>query len=310
MSTIIQTFSDLGGEIKILLRQVNPLEPQWSATNPSIAKGPDGEYLMTIRSSNYYVPKSGFIKITVGRIIRSRVWLCSVDPDTLTISNLREVGMFGKYLTRGAEDCRLFWRESGWTFSAVLLHAPEINNARMATFRLFPELSQARMIRVLPGPVEDRPEKNWMAPDVATEKFEFNYSPTQVFKDGKVVGDHSNDVPQIRGGSGLVLQDDGTYLAVVHSTEDNSYKIWDQSGFQHRTIYVRDYVHHFARYNADGHLTHLSDPFVFKSPGIEFASGMVEHGDDLIISYGARDVYACLARIPKSKVLGLLNPIR
>lgn len=308
MSRLEPTITDLGGEVKILLRQTDPVDRNWSALNPSIARGPDGTLMMMIRSSNYTIHDDGIIRVATGGKIRSRNWLCRVDPEDLSIHDLREIGIFGKYMTRGAEDARLFHRESGWYFTAVMFDPPELAYARMALFSLDMDRNEARMLKILPGVDDEKPEKNWMTPDVRSPHFDYVYSATQTYKDGKVVGNPSERFGFLRGGSGLVLQEDGTYLAVVHDMLDKTEKKMDPSGMMVRHIYSRWYRHYFARYSAEGHLIALSEPFIFKRPGIEFASGMVEHDGNLIISYGARDVYACLARIPKETVCGLLNP--
>jgi hypothetical protein len=62
----------------------------------------------------------------------------------------------------------------------------------------------------------------------------------------------------------------------------------------------------FARYDERGSLVGLGDEFQFIGPGIEFAAGTVEMGDDLVITFGKDDVSSHYARIAKWKALKML----
>lgn len=305
------------------MRYPEPEDKRWSALNPSIAVNNRDQYAVMIRSSNYFIhPKTGDTVLMWGRFIRTRTWFADVNPDQLTVSGLREVTYDlpeDLHNRRGFEDPRLFWREDGWHFFAVIWDPPEIPYSRLCLFRYDPETSVATFIEMLNAPRSIRSEKNWMAPSVATDKFDYNYSPTQVYKDGRIIGEGPDMemsvrktgtyLSTIRGGSGLLLQDDGTYLAIVHDVEVERENRYNVGTFGYEIVHHRNYTHYFARYSADGLLTHLTPGFLFKKPGIEFGAGMVEHGDDLIVSFGAVDVFAGFVRVPKTRVLDLLQEI-
>jgi predicted GH43/DUF377 family glycosyl hydrolase len=70
---------------------------------------------------------------------------------------------------------------------------------------------------------------------------------------------------------------------------------------------VRIYTHCFAKYDDKGMLTHLSPEFIFEHYGIEFGAGLVLSGDDVIVSYGYKDVAAYLGKIKLSKVMEMLH---
>jgi hypothetical protein len=53
----------------------------------------------------------------------------------------------------------------------------------------------------------------------------------------------------------------------------------------------------------------MGDEFQFIGPGIEFAAGMVEMGDDLVVSFGKEDVSSHIAVIPRSMVLSNLKSV-
>jgi hypothetical protein len=317
MSSPLPTISDFGGTVSTLLRYPDESDPKWSAFNPSIARHPDGSLHMVLRSSNYYFAVDGVFKLTVGGYIENRTWMCVVDETTLKVKGLKEI----KYaptdlveIQRGPEDARLFWRDGSWWFTAVLHEPPSITQARLGLFRLTGDV--AELVEVLPAASPLLPEKNWMMPDVAAKTFDFVYSPSQVVKNGKIVGapinmarsvDEDRYHSHIRGSSQLVLQADGTYLAVAHDVYMDKQQIFNPKTFGWIQA-NRQYRHFLARYSSEGELIELSPPFIFKRLGIEFAAGMVESGDDLLISYGGVDTHAVIARVPKTALVNTLRP--
>lgn len=68
----------------------------------------------------------------------------------------------------------------------------------------------------------------------------------------------------------------------------------------------RVYRHYFTRFDGAGTLCKVSGPFTFGGIAIEFASGIVLHHNDLVVSYGVQDFEARLARVPLDKVLETL----
>lgn len=306
------TISDFGGMTQKVLRLPDPSEQTWSAFNPSIGYAKKAGYAMLFRSSNYLIDeRTGIIRLLFGTTIKSRIWFSELDED-LNLVGLREVKFDhqGAQVRRGVEDPRLFWRDDSWYFSAVMLEAGHTPRARMTVYRLDTETMVATFVEKLETPSANVPEKNWMAPDVATSAFDFVYSFRKTYKDGTLEDiPDSSRLPKYRGGSGLVLQDDGTYLAVVHQVDvDESRKINPRT-FGVEVLVVRDYWHRFVRYDSNGRLIEHSDQFIFESTGIEYAAGLVEHGEDLVISYGKKDCASYLARVPKSTVVGMLNKV-
>lgn len=265
---------------------------------------------MLIRSSNYWIDqKSGQTLLTMGSHIMTRTWFAKLDENLEIVSHHEVKFDHGNlYISRGVEDARLFWRD-GWMFTAVMLEKGHTPRCRIVEYRLDEKTMTATLVRKLDTPTPDRPEKNWMAPSVETSAFDYIYSPQQTYQDGKL---HPiSDAPEVdaRGGSGLLLQEDGTYLAVVHRADVNEFNVWEPNRFLHEKRSIRNYTHLFARYSAEGRLIGLSDEFVFQSEGIEFAAGLVEWGSNLAISYGKADIASNLAVIPKSAVIELTRPM-
>ena len=71
-----------------------------------------------------------------------------------------------------------------------------------------------------------------------------------------------------------------------------------------------DYLHYFSNYDKWVHMTHLSKPFRFYKPGVEFAGGIVMRGKEFLISFGKEDVSSHIASLPVATVLESLNPIK
>ena len=64
-----------------------------------------------------------------------------------------------------------------------------------------------------------------------------------------------------------------------------------------------------ARYDASGRLVALSPEFSFLEPGVEFGSGLVVRGKDLVLSFGSWDASAHLAVVPVEAALSWLEPV-
>ena len=302
----VPDISTIGGEISRVLRfPVGGIN--WSAFNPSICRGGDGSIGMTIRSSNYVLdPTNGRLSVSTGKHVISRLFFCFVDEQTLELGELIEFAIDSPIqLKRGVEDARLFWRDGGWQVTVVILedHTPY---ARLWRFSLDLENKVARFIEAMEGPEPKRVEKNWIAvADGTSEHFDYIYSSTAVYKDGEVVG--IPDAPyghSLRGGSSLILDEDGkSYISVVHRTYGHKIYGYNPATFSMGFDYLRYYTHQFAKWDLTGKLIGLTDEFVFKEKGIEYAAGLIRRGDEYVISFGRWDVSTWLARIPCKSVV-------
>jgi hypothetical protein len=119
----------------------------------------------------------------------------------------------------------------------------------------------------------------------------------------------NNLIAGLRGNSHLVEQEDGTYLAVMH-------KLWvsKRQGYSDKQFGIvewvdKNYGHYFVRFSNEGSIVEISPPFQFISRGIEFVGGMVEIGENLVISFGKDDVSSHLSVIPKKDVLKALRSV-
>ena len=290
----------LGGRL-IIYGDIN--DPMMNYFNPSI-EFIGGELKIAIRSCNFTTVRHSDWKFLDGGVYsKTDVVYGDVDPDTLGITNLHKLELENapvKTQIAGLEDVRLFPRKDGMHaigFEVDRVTPVEYQKSGMAEYLI--KGKKLIYLRTLKKPNENIVEKNWMPANVASDSFEFTYSPTQVWTDGEVIGQAYDS--EIHGGSQLIKQKDGSYLSIVHN------KVRDP---QYGMVYDRFvYITYLARHDENGLITELSKPFRFGTyENIEFASGMVEHGDDLIISLGVRDSKIALARIKKDILVDLLQP--
>lgn len=301
---------ELGAEVRIY----GEVEGDMKQFNPSIAWH-EGQLYIAIRSCNFAVERLGKWYLRDGSAYsKTDVLLGKLNEETLKVHGLRklELSKDSSLITKlaGLEDVRIFSRKDG--LHAIGFESDRITkslhnkSAKLAEYLI--EGDTLTYLRTLQKPEDEIVEKNWQPPDERTPHFDFTYSPTQVWRGGDVEGDKYEG--NIHGGSQLLKQKDGTYLSLVHeklvdptlSTPYNrvSHNIYDK--------YV--YFTYLAKHDENGIVTQLSKPFRFGThENIEFASGMVEYQDDLIISLGIRDCKYAIVKISKKKLMGLFEEV-
>jgi hypothetical protein len=300
------TIHQLGGEIKNVRRLADPNVKEWSATNLSIGYHESTGYIGMLRSGNYVITPLGKYEVVTGDIIRSKIYISELDPETYKLTDLRmlDVENLSKEgpLRRGLEDPKLFYRDDAWHFTCVTMEKGHTEKARMAICRLSDDLKSIVSFEKFDGIDAHRPEKNWMVSPEPNEYFDWIYGPTSTIKDNKMIT-HLTDNQQIaslRGNSNLYPLGDGTYLAVVHRLYTRTI-----TNNNHRF-----YVHYFAKYDKKGKIIGLSRGFIFENRGTEFAAGLTTQGDNFLISYGSKDVSSHIAILPQELVFKSLLPIQ
>ena len=298
-----------GGSISKKLRWVEKDNKLWSAFNPSIAKNPDGEIAMAIRSSNYLLgPMQLYTSLTTGQDIINHVWFARLDGE-LNITSMNKLEVVGELsFKRGIEDARLFWRDGSWHMTAVILENGHTPIARIGLFRIDLDTMTAHFIEKYEGPNKKRVEKNWsvVAGDSVPD-FDLIYGPDSIYKNGKVkslkaAGKYKN----LRGGTQLIPWEDG-YLSVWHITRKKHTKVFNSRTFSMENPDLRDYTHVFVLHNKDGSIQKVSDEFIFGSGAVEFAAGMIEHNGNVVISWGHDDAWSWLATISVENVKLMLQ---
>lgn len=313
MEAVTPSFQDLGGETWRILRFTDELDKKWSAFNPSIAYSPTQGYCVLFRSSNYFIdPETTSAVITTGSRVKSRMWLGKLDKnwaiDTKTLKEI-DFSNAGIKFRRGAEDGRLYWRNDGWEITAGI-HEPGFELPRIARFRV--DNSIAKLMEVYQDGDLFDVEKNWMATHNENPYFDFVYTAADIYKCGQGpirLREPSEKIKHVRGGSQLLDLPDRGYLAIIHEADVKKVKINIPRMFTSREVSIRTYVHRFALYDSTGMLRGLGPRFKLSDARIEFAAGLVIAGDDLIVSYGYKDVASYLGKINLNIVLESIEEV-
>lgn len=271
------------------------------------------------RSSNYFLdPKMGNAVPTIDSRIRNRLWIANLSDDFQVIeSTMREIKFPDPKIEfkRGVEDARLYWRDGGWEFSAGLIEQISEMKPRLAVFRINTfklDDDTATLTKLLDEGDLQKVEKNWMPTYETNPNFDFIYGPNAVYKYeiGPVkVREMIPEISELRGGSPLWLLDSGEYLTILHKCITTLVTRYNPRLFGVETVKVRSYVHCFAKYSYEGVITGVSDNFIFDEGGIEYSSGLVVHKDDVIVSYGKKDVASYLGKIKLTKVLEMIKDV-
>lgn len=292
---------ELGAELRIY----GEIEGDMRRFNPSIAW--DGDKLkISIRECNFGVERGGNWFLRDGSAYsKTNVLYGDLDPDTLQVSNVKKLNLSNDTPTRtkvaGLEDVRLFKRKDGMHaigFESDRL-TKHLHNASASLAEYLIVKDELKYLRTLEKLFKDAVEKNWCPADKPSNEFDFTYSDTQSYKDGKLIGEPTKT--QIHGGSILLKQKDG-YLSVVHE------KKLALGQYRRGNIYDKyQYITYLAKHDNQGIITKLSKPFTFGTlENIEFASGLAEYKDSFIITLGIRDCKYAIVKIDKHKLMGLL----
>lgn len=292
----------IGAELKIY-GEID--DPNMRHFNPSIA-WLGNELKIAVRSCNFSIDSNGKWYLRDGSAYsKTDVLYGDLHPITLQVSNLNnlELSDNSPIVTKlaGLEDVRLFQGVSemfGVGFeSDRMTRSLHNKSAKMAEYKI--SKGKLEYLQTLEKPDDSIVEKNW-SPTDKPGFFEYTYSPTQVVRMGKVIGEpYKGD---IHGGTQLIKQKDGTYLSIVHRKVLN--RLRSRPGVYDKYVYY----HYLARHSKEGFITHLSKPFTFGTKeNIEFAAGMVEYKDDLLISFGIRDCKYAIAKVSKQKLVDLLE---
>lgn len=295
-----------------LFRFIDKADKNWSAFNPSIAKNPNGEIVMAVRSSNYLLgPIQKYSTLTTGVDIMNRVYWAELD-DELQVLNMYELDVVGELsFIRGVEDFRVFWRDDAWYMTGIILEKEHTKFARVGLFKVDLDKKQAVFIEKYDSEeFGKKPEKNWgMVANEAVKEFDFIYGPNVIYKDGKTKKlPKSKSYPKLRGNTQLIPWEDG-YLAVNHymRMQTNKKMYFNPVTFATEWMDFRHYYHLFVKYDKAGRIVATSDEFVFNVTGVEFATGLIEHNGKIIVTYGHNDAEGWMATLDVDTVKEMLH---
>lgn len=292
---------------------VEPAHDGWSTFNPTLAVV-DGRLIGIVRSSNYKIVDGRYdMPAADGGMIRT-MNLFVTFTDDLRVESCRPIAMpdYPKtgYPVDGLEDCRLRHTQTGLGVSATLRNAAPWTDGRcrIATADLDIERAAFANVRLLDGLAIQEHEKNWMPfmGDRGGWLYAASHNghvvtvdPDPALPGGFQIAQRA-PAPTIanrfRGGSQLIPFQGG-WLGVVHEVAilDNG-----QRAYEHRLVWLDDALR----------LARISPWFAFREPrAIEFAAGLAQMGDRLVVSLGVRDAEAWLVEVSAADAWSLLSPV-
>lgn len=284
--------TDIGVDVKIVLVDAKDGQVHY---NPGLARDPSGCLFVSIRSciTNQKEYKGTQHPLGYENFLHVGI----LNEKTLEITGIKLIKPATDIpgVQWGIEDVRLFWREDGLHGIGVILPLEEGRiKLRQAEILIDYDAGTYSLVKDLGRPF-GHAEKNWMPSEHPNPYFDFIYSPTQIVKDGRVIGE-PNDL-FIHNGTPLIHYKDG-YISVAHA-------ITSIKG-------ERTYAHLALLFDERGKLTHHSQFFHFNvgwreklQETIEFASGLVwsdgREGEELLVGLGVKDELLGLAKIPVDK---------
>ena len=290
--------------------------PEMRDMNPAIAWHGD-KLKIAVRRCNFSVNRHGGWYLRDNSVYsRTDVMYGDLNPDTLEVSNLTKLELDPKspknVLLAGLEDVRLFNRKDG--IHAIGFESDRLNrslhNASAGMAEYIVKGNTLKYLKSLQKPSKDVVEKNWCPPDKPSKLFDYTYSDSQAYKDGKLIGKPTRT--KIHGGSILLSQPDDTYLSLVHEKKLDTNLPRQPRMIRQRTFIYDKYTYYtyLARHDKQGIITHLTKPFRFGTlENIEFAAGLAEYDDYFILTTGIRDCKYGIVKIEKDKLVDLLEPV-
>lgn len=237
-------------------------------------------------------------------------YICKLNNDNFVINEYHKVNTsrFGKnffYRFVGLADARLIkWHDKFYLCGVrVDTNIRGYGRVEMSEIKILDsgveEVSRLRFQS--PGENDTYQEKNWMP--ILDKPFHFIRwaNPTEVVKvdvnnfSSEIVfhGNHIQLPAELRGGTQLLSWDEG-YLTVTHEINMDNAR--------------RKYRHRFVYWDKDFTNIKYSKMFSFTNADIEFACGMTEYHNNLLITFGVQDKSAFIINVPKSLVNKMINP--
>lgn len=286
------TLSDLGVKVKLYKLELSKGEVHY---NPGFARDPSGKIFVSIRSCITDYKKYNGITHPLG--YENFLHVGILDEKTLEIENIKLIKAEEEYegFQWGIEDVRLFWREDGLHGIGVIIPVQDRHlKLRQAEILIDYEKGTFKLLKDLGRPF-GHAEKNWSPTEAPNPYFDYIYSPTQIVKDGEVIGE-PNDL-FIHQGTPLIPYKNG-YLSIGHAVlAVHGERTYGQIGLH---------------WSAEGELLEHTQFFHFNvgwreqlQETIEFVSGLLwstgKEGEELIVGIGVKDELIGIAKVPMDR---------
>jgi predicted GH43/DUF377 family glycosyl hydrolase len=308
-----------GGKIVPLLVQPDKMVGP-SLMNPSILNI-NGKLLVNLRNVNYvlYHAEDGvnehvwgplcYLHTEQNAVLATHNILCYLDDNFhivhSSIVDTTQLDQKPLWEFIGLEDARLAYWNNKLFLSGVRRDTTTNGQGRIELSEIIIENNSAKEIsrQRLPAPLPNNSycEKNWMP--IADRPYEYvkwtnptevvRYDPTTQTTETVVSTKfQALNTRDLRGGS-QVIPYKNHYLAVLH--EVDLFK--SEAGRKNAT-----YRHRFALWDKSFNLLRVSPLFDFMEGKIEFACGMTEYNDQILITFGFQDNIAYLLAANKSTI--------
>lgn len=253
--------------------------------NPGMCRDPEGTLWISIRSCVITPYSETWQGLSHPNHYQNHLHVGILEENSLEISGLKLVKPEAEYtgFQWGIEDVRLFWREDGLHGVGVII--PIINGGyklRLAEILIDYEAGTYKLLQDLGRPF-GHAEKNWSPSEHPNPYFDYLYSPTQIVKDGEVIGEDNELF--IHNGTPLIHFEDG-YISIAHAVVN--------------IMGERTYAQIALKLDKYGKVTHHSQFFHFNvgwreglKETVEFGSGLLwssgKEGEEMILGFGVKD---------------------
>lgn len=264
--------------------------------NPSIVHYQDG-FLLSVRSSNFYLVREKHMPAGFEyNNLWNKNYIIHFDADNKPIwsKGIDDSSVKEKCANRflGVEDIRLF--EINGAISGIGTCVSIKDGLGFEGYKAQPvsfDLKDGRINNptLWESSLGRKIDKNWV-PLVKNNQLNLVYSldPLTIIKiDGNnasVVKGNVTDQPILLSGGTPFVALGEKYISVAHYP-----KLFVDKHY---------YYHCFVVLNSELELEEVSEPFFIQRRGIEYACGLVQDGEDLLLSYGVADRAAFYVRIP------------
>lgn len=289
-------------EIAGVRRYSVKFDSPYPAFNPSIERGVGGDgFVSMVRCTNIIKVNDGDNRvpnINSGERHQTVNYLVKLDDNLDVVdASLVDDKLVRGCAPNGLEDVRLFW--VGDRLMGVGAGIDKSGGGRTKVCQVVFSLSGSSIDEFYVAPnVYGGVEKNWVPLPSRDGKISFIPSFIPIgfidfdFRGFSLRCDKSHDF-SVRGGTPLIAWGDG-YLGIVHTPP-----------MKHDGVVY--YMHKLVLLDSNFMVREFSRPFFFQRRGIEFACGLIEFGEDLIVSYGVSDRSSSFVKIPKSIIRGMLG---
>jgi hypothetical protein len=266
--------------------------------NPSIAKDGEGGLAFVVRTVNYELGDEDGIWFRDEGKPNTVNYLGTLDQNLSQTGIARiddeEIRKTRPPAAHGLEDARLFWWEGDWWFICTALHHGAKIRGTMSMGRL--RDNRVGHFEFLHSPHGHDVEKNWaVRVDGKQLAVVYNHHPAESYELAPArrrlhIG-HFQGLDKWSGGSQLIRHGEG-WVSVVHQRRKDRNRVY--------------YTHRLVRYDDNLAPTHAGREFYFRGNQVEFCAGLVQHGDDFVLSFGVKDREAWLVRLVREEFDALL----